>query len=172
MKGLRRRSQTALLFSVLAVCGFLTAGVVAGVGLAGGSTSTDTTTPSTTTKPKGEEGCTPGFWKNHPEAWEGFSPEQTLDEVFDAAALGDLGSTTLLDALSFRGGDTVEEAKQILLRHAVAALLNSAHSGIDFGMTTAEVISLVNEALASDDREEILEAKDVLATLNEEECPL
>jgi hypothetical protein len=180
MKGFRRKSQRAVLLVVLAVGGFLTAGVLAGVGLAWDSTSTDTTTetkpttttPTTTTTPKGKEGCTPGFWKNHPEAWEGFSPDQTLDEVFDAAGLGSLGSTTLLDALSFNGGDSVEEAKQILLRHAVAALLNSAHSGVDFGMTTAEVISLVDDALASDDRDEILAAKDIVAGLNERDCPL
>jgi hypothetical protein len=163
---------------VLAVGGFLTAGVVAGVGLAWNpTTSTETTpstttTPPTTTMPEGKEGCTPGFWKNHPEDWEGFSPDQTLDEVFDAAGLGSLGSTTLLDALSFRGGPSVVAAKRILLRHAVAALLNSAHSGVDFGMTTAEVISLVDDALASDDRDEILAAKNVLAALNQRDCPL
>jgi hypothetical protein len=134
--------------------------------------SSTTTTPTTTTTPEGKEGCTPGFWKNHPEDWEGFSPDQTLDEVFDAAGLGSLGSTTLLDALSFKGGDSVVAAKRILLRHAVAALLNSAHSGVDFGMTTAEVISLVDDALASNDRDEILAAKNVLAALNQRDCPL
>jgi hypothetical protein len=185
MRGFGHRSQRALLLVVLAVGGFLTAGVVAGVGLAWNPTTSTEPTPSTTeppptttepppttTEPEGKEGCTPGFWKNHPEDWEGFSPDQTLDEVFDPAGLGGLGSTTLLDALSFRGGPTVVAAKRILLRHAVAALLNSAHSGVDFGMTTADVISLVDDALASDDRDQILAAKNDLAALNQRDCPL
>jgi hypothetical protein len=162
-----------VLLVVLALAGFLTAGVVAGVGLAWNPTTTTDTTPSTTTTPpKGDEGCTPGFWKNHPEDWEGFSTDQTLASVFDPAGLGGLGSTTLLDALSFKGGPTVTAAKRILLRHAVAALLNSAHSGVDYGMTTAEVVAAVNTALASNDRATILAAKNVLASLNQSGCPL
>jgi uncharacterized membrane protein len=177
MRGFRRRSQRPLLLVVLAVGGFLTAGVVAGVGLAWNPTTTQTTpstttTPTTTTTPEGKEGCTPGFWKNHPEDWEGFSTDQTLASVFGPTGLGGLGSTTLLDALSFKGGSTITAAKRILLRHAVAALLNSAHSGVDFGMTTAEVIAAVNAALSSNDRAAILAAKNVLAGLNESGCPL
>lgn len=176
MNGFLHRSRRGLLLVVLAVGGFLTAGVVAGVGLAWNPTTqtnpTTTTEPTTTTTPKDKEGCTPGFWKNHPEDWEGFSPDQTLDEVFDAAGLGSLGSTTLLDALRFKGGDSIVAKKRILLRHAVAALLNSAHSGVGVGMTTAEVISVVDDALASDDRDDILAAKNVLAALNKRGCPL
>jgi hypothetical protein len=173
MRGMRR----ALLLLVLGVSGFAVAGFASGVGLGGGTTPTypttsGTTTVPTTTAPKGDEGCTPGFWKNHPEAWVTYSPTQTLASVFSAAGLGTLGSTSLIDALSFHGGPTLTDAKQILLRHAVAALLNAAHPGVDFGMTTAEVISLVNTALASTDRQTILAAKDVLAGLNEAGCPL
>ena len=39
-------------------------------------------------------------------------------------------------------------------------------------MTTAEVISVVDDALASDDRADILAAKNVLAALNKRGCPL
>jgi hypothetical protein len=178
MKGFRGTSQRAVLLVVLALAGFLAAGVVAGVGLAWNPTTSTEPTPSTTepppttTAPEDGEGCTPGFWKNHPEDWEGFSTGQTLASVFSPAGLGGLGSTTLLDALSFKGGPTVTAAKRILLRHAVAALLNSAHSGVDFGMTTAEVIAAVNAALASNDRDSILAAKDDLAALNRSGCPL
>ena len=70
MNGFRHRPQRAMLLVVLAVGGFLTAGVVAGVGLAWNPTTqtnpTTTTEPTTTTTPKDKEGCTPGFWKNHP----------------------------------------------------------------------------------------------------------
>jgi hypothetical protein len=185
MRGRKGRLAKLLSLPVLVVCGFVVAATMAGVGLATVSSTTTTTTPettstpetttttTTTTAPPGDgEGCTPGFWKNHPEAWEGtgFAIDQTLGDVFDPAGLGAFADVTLLDALSLRGGSTVAGAKQILLRHAVAALLNSA--SLDFGMSTAEVIAMVDEALASNDREEILAAADVLAALNEAGCPL
>ena len=86
--------------------------------------------------------------------------------------MGDLGSDTLLTALSYQGGSTLEEAAQILLRHAVAALLNSAHPDVDFEFTTAEVITMVDDALASGSRTTILEVKDDLAAANESGCDL
>jgi hypothetical protein len=185
----RRRGWLAKLLSVpvLAVCGFALAATMAGVGMAGG-TSTDTTTSpttpppttvpttttttTTTTQPTGEEGCTPGFWKNHPEAWVGFTPDQTLGMVFDPVALGELAGTTLGDALSFQGGSGVIGAKQILLRAAVAALLNAAHPDIDYPLTTAQVIAQVNVALASNDRETILLLATTLDALNNATCPI
>jgi hypothetical protein len=185
MRGRKGRLAKLLSLPGLVVCGFVVAATMAGVGLATVSSTTTTTTPETTTTPTtttttttttappgGGEGCTPGFWKNHPEAWEGtgFAIDQTLDDVFDPAGLGDLAGTSLLDALSFGGGPTVTDAKQILLRHAVAALVNSV--SVDFGMTTADVIATVNAALASDDRSTILAAADALAALNEAGCPL
>jgi hypothetical protein len=170
MRGFGRGSRRGALLVVVALAGFLTAGVLAGVGVATGTTSQ--TTPSTTTTPKGDEGCTPGFWKNHPEDWQGFSTDQALASVFNPAGLGGLGSTTLLDALKFRGGSTVTAAKRILLRHGVAALLNSAHSGVDFELSSGQVIAAVNAALASNDRATILRAKNRLARLNESGCPL
>jgi hypothetical protein len=171
MRGFGSVSRRGSLLVVIALAGFLAAGVLAGVGVATGTTTQ--TTPSTTTPPpKGDDGCTPGFWKNHPEDWQGFSTNQTLASVFNPAGLGGLGSTTLLDALKFKGGSTVTAAKRILLRQAVAALLNSAHSGVDFELTTAQVVAAVNAALASNNRSTILAAKNGLARLNERGCPL
>jgi hypothetical protein len=59
-----------------------------------------------------------------------------------------------------------------LLRQAVAALLNSAHPDVDFSLTTAQVISAVNAALATDDRDTILDLAEELAAANEAGCPL
>jgi hypothetical protein len=59
-----------------------------------------------------------------------------------------------------------------LLRQAVAALLNSAHPDVDFSLTTAEVIAAVDAALASGDRDTILELAEELAAANEAGCPL
>jgi hypothetical protein len=79
---------------------------------------------------------------------------------------------TLLEALSFQGGPTVQDAKNILMRAAVAAPLNSFT--VDYPLTTAEVISMVNVALASNDRATILALAAVLDANNNGAggCPL
>jgi hypothetical protein len=61
---------------------------------------------------------------------------------------GSLGNKTLLQALNFKGRSTLSGAEEILLRAAVAALLNSASAGVDYQLTTAQVIAEVNAALA------------------------
>jgi hypothetical protein len=67
-----------------------------------------------------------------------------------------LGNATLLEALNF-GGKGQCGKQQTLLRAAVAALLNAAHPNVDYPLNEAQIISLVNAALATsstqDDRE-------------------
>jgi hypothetical protein len=60
-----------------------------------------------------------------------------------------LGSKSLLEALSFKGGSTLTEKAQILLRAAVAALLSSSHPSVDYPRSPADVILDVNNALES-----------------------
>jgi hypothetical protein len=135
-----------------------------------------TMTPTSTPTPADLEGCTPGYWKQpqHLDAWgpTGYSPSQTLESVFDVPDAFGLDSATLLQALDFRGGSTLTGAARILLRQAVAALLNAAHPDVDFGLAPAEVIEQVNAALASGDRETILALAEELDVLNNEGCPL
>jgi len=178
MKKRKRRILQTLVISVLAVSGFIAAGAMAGVGFAGGSTSTSTTdttsttstTTTTTTTTTGGEGCTPGYWKQdqHFVSW----PVPTTTTLADAGLTNtDLpAGTTLLEALSFKGGPTVQDAKNILLRQAAAAYLNSL--SIAYAFTTAEVVEMVNDALASGDRDTILDVKDVLDAANNGGCPL
>jgi len=95
----------------------------------------------------GAEGLTPGFWKNNAakhgaSAWMGYSPDQTVSSVF-GAAFGSLGSLTLAEALGTGGGGI-----NALLRHSVAAVLNAAHTEVDYAMTTSQVISAVQAAMA------------------------
>lgn len=172
MSGRKGRFAKLLSLPVLVGCGFLVAATLGGVGLAKNlTTSTSpptsstitTTTTTTTTTPEDGEGCTPGFWKNHPESWTGFSTGDTLEDVFDVPADLDLDDKTLLEALEEGGGDV-----DALLRHAVAALLNSASPDVEFGLTTAEVIEATNEALASGDFES---TKDMFEALNEQTAP-
>ena len=121
---------------------------------------------------KKKEGCTPGFWKNHPEAWEGYSTGQTLEAVFNVPDSFGLDSTTLLEALSFGGGNGSEGAARILLRASVAALLNASHSDVSFPRSPADVIAAVNTALASGDRATMLALAGQLDADNNLGCPL
>ena len=122
----------------------------------------------------GGEGCTPGYWKNHagvyshskggqkkPSAWEGYSPTDSYDAVFGVSSSF---NSTLIAAL-IRGGG----GENALGRHATAALLNAAHSGVSYSFTTAQVIALVQGAYATGD---FTGAKDQLASENEQGCPL
>jgi hypothetical protein len=119
------------------------------------------------------EGCTPGYWKQpqHFDSWvgTGFTTSQTLGSVFTNTGRP---STTLLQALSLQGGPTIQAAKDILLRAAVAALLNSASPDVDYPLTTAQVIAQVNAALASNDRNTILTLARQLDDDNNLGCPL
>jgi hypothetical protein len=129
---------------------------------------TNTPTPTATaTPPPVFAGCTPGFWKvpQHHDSWEGFTTTQTIGSVFDVPGTT-FDSVTLLAALDFGGGPGIDGATQILLRAAVAALLNSASSGVDYTLTTAQVISQVNTALATGDRDAILTLAGQLDTFN------
>ena len=130
------------------------------------------------------EGCTPGYWKTHPQAWQEYSPTQTVKSVFSAAASTPYGNLTLMQALSLRGGSTLNGAKEILLRAAVAALLNAAYDTADgsgllfpwrrdvasFGRPA--LIPTVNAALLSTNRTAILALAAWLDRDNNLGCPL
>jgi len=86
----------------------------------------------------GNEGCTPGFWRNHPEAWQEYNPDtKTLARMFSRVPLPDdvkdaYGDTLAIDALSFDGGPGYLGAARILLKHAVAAYLNAASEDVAY----------------------------------------
>jgi hypothetical protein len=174
----RWRAGRVAAVTTLAVAGFALAAFASGAVLATGTTtestgstgSTDTTSTTSTTPPEGGQGCTPGFWRNHTGAWVGYLPGQTVGSVF--AIGGSLGSATLLDALSFGGGSTLDDAKALLIHHAVAALLNAANPDVDYAFTTAEIIAWTNDLLASSDRDAILALKDLFDSENNSGCPL
>ena len=118
----------------------------------------------------GNEGCTPGYWKNHTSAWDVYTPSTTLGQVF--ANTGGLSSASFAQALSFGGGSTLQGAKQILLRAAVAALLNAVDGDVDYSLSGQQVINRVNQALASNNRSTILNLANNLDTRNNAGCPL
>ncbi|ERI51696.1 hypothetical protein N878_06140 [Pseudomonas sp. EGD-AK9] len=127
--------------------------------------------------PPGGEGCTPGFWKNSLGSWAptGYSPNQTVGSVFSLPAgvlNNQLSGNSLLQALNYGGGDNLVGAAQILLRAAVASILNAAHPDTDFPRTAASVITDVNAALATKDRTTILALATALDIDNNLGCDL
>ncbi len=125
--------------------------------------------------PPGNEGCTPGYWKNHPGAWPptGYATGQRVDSVFaGSSGYPDLAAATLMEALSFAGGPGVEGAAEILLRAGVAALLNAAHPGVAYPRTVAQVVTAVDAALLSANRDTMLVLAAALDADNNLGCPL
>lgn len=122
----------------------------------------------------GDEGCTPGYWKQsqHFDSWFGYTQGQTLESVFDVPDALGLDNTTLLAALSLPGGPGVLGGAQNLMRAAVSALLNSSSPNVDYPRTTAEVIASVNAALASGSRSTMLTLAGQLDADNNLGCPL
>ena len=119
----------------------------------------------------GDEGCTPGYWKNHKSAWDGLRPTQKVSTVFSGATAS-LANASLMQALSFTGGSGVIGAERILLRAAVAALLNARDADVDYAMTARQIRAQVSAALATDDRQTMLDLAASLDRLNNAGCPL
>ncbi len=113
-------------------------------------------------------GCSHGYWKNHTSVWPtAYTVDSTLGSAFALGSFaGALANKTFEDALKFKGGNTPVEKAEILLRNAVAALLNSVHSGITYQWTASEVIELVNAALASGDSATMLALEQQLDVAN------
>jgi hypothetical protein len=134
-------------------------------------TPTPTATPTPTPTPTPNQGCTPGFWKNHPGAFPSpFTASTTLGSVFPCTIGTTFANVTFLQALQGGGGSTLAGAQTILLRAGVAALLNSA--SVAFPLTTAQVIAEVCAAFSSGDRATILAEATRLDTFNNLGCPL
>ncbi len=139
---------------------------------------------------------TPGYWKNHPEVWEsrtGYIPYDykvngtwhyatKVKDVFTVPSDyslsmgkktrsgGWLGDYTLMQALAFPGGDNLYGAAQNLLRVGTGALLNakSMERGYNtsFPWGSARIISEVNTALASHDRQTMIDLASMLDAWN------
>lgn len=161
--------------------------------------------------PDGDEGCTPGYWKNDAdkrgaEHWTdtGYDPADGLSVVDGAACLpnavfdpdfngngdpswwtcnldGDKGDTEiddLLNALAFPGDcgptDNCDKpgAARILLRAAVAALLNAASPDVNYPRSESDIIMDTEDAIASMNRNVMLGLARGLDIDNNLGCPL
>jgi hypothetical protein len=109
-----------------------------------------------------EQGCTPGYWRNHADRWRGADPGDDFDTTFGVDMFDpDITLGMAIDNPQTYGTDAF---------HAVAALLNaySAELGpdgygqyVDYPYTVAEVIAMVQAGEFDD-----------LKTANELGCPL
>ena len=85
----------------------------------------------------GDQGCTPGFWKNHLDLWT-LNPAQDFDSTFGVDFFA--ADISLLEAVNLKGGNIKK-----LARHGVAALLNALHPDVSYPLTPEEVIAIVRE---------------------------
>jgi hypothetical protein len=122
-----------------------------------------------TPEPGEGEGCTPGYWRNHADRWVGVAPGDDFDTTFGVDLFDP--DITLGVAIWLTGGGV-----NAFARHATAALLNayamdlgSNGQFVDYPYTVAEVIQMVQDAVAD---ETIEETKDLFEAANELGCPL
>ena len=119
----------------------------------------------------GNQGCTPGYWKNHLDAWRFYSPNDEVGSKLNPSA--PYNTWTLLAALNGGGGPGLDGAIRILLRAAVAAMLNGVpESGVNAYYSHDTVIFMVNTALKTGDRATILAVASDLDARNNQGCPL
>ena len=132
----------------------------------------------------GNEGCTPGYWKNHQDNWEEYKPTDTLGDHETEPArewvipsqLASFKGVTFADALAGGGGSGLDGAARILFRATVAAYLNAAHEGLGYPYrrftSPFNILSQLNAALASLDRATMLKLATTLDNANNLGCPL
>ena len=123
----------------------------------------------------GEQGCTPGYWKNHTSNWEEYKPTQTVGSVFTAYT-GTYAKTSLSSALALRGGSTLDGSREILLRASTAAVLNAAHEGVGYPYRRFSepfsILAKVQTALNGQDRQAMIDLAATLDAANNLGCPL
>lgn len=137
-------------------------------GRQGVDSATVTLTTPDCTPPPSYQGCTPGYWKQtqHFGSWVGYIPTGPGASVYNSVFGVNLfpPSMTLLQALEQGGGGAGR-----LGRHSTAALLNAANGGVAYGMTPAQVIAAVQNAVATGDYDA---AAGRFEWMNERGCPL
>lgn len=141
------------------------------------------------------DGCTPGWWKNHTDLWPAeYNENDPISGLFDLSCLPGLDNMTLLQTLQIGDRNLVKWPKEIrkeykaakqLLMHAVAGVLNWEHPRVHyygirfFGWTynppytppLQDLIVYVNEALCSGNPEMMESVKDQLDEWNNRICP-
>lgn len=128
----------------------------------------------------GQQGCTPGYWKNHTDNWQEAAPGDMFASRYTSAAYG-AETRTMLESLQGGGGPGLPGAAKILARAATAAWLNAAHDDVGFPWRRVGagedgrpgLVGAVNAAFDSGSRSTMLELATRLDNDNNlAECPL
>lgn len=130
------------------------------------------------TAPPGQ-GCPAKFWKDNKGKWVGYIPDTVINQVFGNATkqvcneYGDDGKKHFKDAIGW-GTSTgnLKDAFHNLLREAVAALLNAANPQVNYPLTEAQIVLLVNDVLATCDRSALITLANDLKAANSLGSPL
>jgi hypothetical protein len=106
--------------------------------------------------PPPTEGCSPGYFKNHPDT-PTYDRSQTLDSVLTTDVFS--ASLTIEDALSLKGGGV-----NALARHAAAAILNAAALPGTYAYTLTQLRAIFDQieagTLTIDAATALLESKE------------
>lgn len=140
-------------------------------------------------QPCGGEGCSPGYWKTHPDRWSpAFPPEAYFNDVFGTTfnpsrtlidVINDECSMVMIEDViaSCAGGGTntlknYQKAVLQLAFHAIAGLQNAA-TAVSYDLTVDEVIMNFQDAYngGSCDKDQVTGVKDVLDVLNNQGSP-
>jgi hypothetical protein len=121
------------------------------------------------------EGCTPGYWKQeqHFDSWPApYTPDSNLRDIFVTSPVELIPDDTFLEALNYGGGPGVDGATQILLRQAVAALLNASSPDVGFPVSIGHVVSTTIDRIESGHRQTILNRAIYFDSINNLDCPI
>jgi hypothetical protein len=126
----------------------------------------------------GGRGCTPGYWKNHQDAWDGkcLNSDDKLGAVFGfngtecGDTLASFVDVELIDALHFRGGNGLIGKLEIFFRAAAAAKLNQCFVA-DYPWTGSDFDNLIYGAITSCDESRVVSAARQLDIANNLGCP-
>jgi uncharacterized repeat protein (TIGR01451 family) len=134
-------------------------------------------------QPCGEEGCTPGFWKNNGDkhsasAWcDLFTPSMRISDVFilnEPLVIRGKGKSTitdptLLQALGANGGGI-----NAMIRHGIAAMLNACSDCVNYpNNNPLEIIMMIEDALnGAPGAYTVDELHAMFASWNETGCPI
>ena len=124
--------------------------------------------------PEEGEGCTPGYWKNHPEDWVDYTPGQGISEMFSQVSnYPELAGDDLLTGLEYGGGAGAIGMARNLIRIGIASVLNATSDDVNYPFSESDLIDDINDALASGDRETMRALKGELDGYNNKlPCPL
>lgn len=134
-RALLRGALTAPVLMAIASKPVLAGQLCAPSGFASGNTSA-------VDNPTACNGRSPGYWKNHPNAWP--FPVKPGHKFHNYFAGNYFGIMTMMDVLNTGGGGL-----QMLGRHCVAGLLNALDAPLGFVMTPDEVKNIWAQCLAT-----------------------